>query len=154
MGDPVTMAAAGMTVASSGLKIAGNFREAAGARAGDQIEAMRMETAAQAAKVRAAQLDAQYRDELNETLSTIDAIRAAQNVNIDSPTSFALQERARSRSAQARKTAKSNERIRGMGHEADAQALWRRSRQHQTTALLKSAGDILSAGQSVVGMAG
>lgn len=147
MGDPVSMAV--MQVATTGLKVAGNMGQAQSQKVAAQIDAMRMETAAEAAKVRAVQLDAQYRDELNQTMATIDSIRAAQNVNIDSPTSMALQDSARERSARARMTAKSNERIRGMASEADAANLRKSSQGFMRAALLKSAPDILSAGQAI-----
>jgi len=156
MGDPVsigmTAASTALSVGTAGMRIAGRNTEAGAQASADRIEAMRMETAAEAAKVRAVQLDAQYRDELNETLSTIDSIRAAQNVNIDSPTSRAMQESARTRSARARTTAKSNERIKALGHEGDAQLLLNRSRQHSRSALLKSVPDYLSAGQAIIGL--
>lgn len=140
-------------IASTGLKVAGIMGEAQSKKVAAQIDAMRMETAAEAAKVRAVQLDAQYRDELNQTLSTIDSIRAAQNVNIDSPTSIALQESARERSSRARMTAKSNEKMRAMGHEADAANLRKSSEGFMRAAMIRSLPEVFSAAQNAASTA-
>jgi hypothetical protein len=133
-----------MQGASSALKIAGNFGEAEAKRTQGKLQAIKLQTAAEAARVRAVQTGAAYQDDLARTLDTITAFRSAQNVSPDSPTGMALYDEAERRSDDARMTAMSNERIKALGYSGDALALQKASRSYTTAALLKSGPDFLN----------
>lgn len=151
MGDPVTALAIGSTVAATGLKVAGNQADAASKKSAAQIDAAKLKTEASAAEARGSQINAAYEGDLSASLQAMDAIRTSQNVSIDSPTALALDARAEEISGRARRTAVSNEKLKAMGLSADSQNLLRSSRAYSTAALLRSAGDIASAGQAVAG---
>src|SRR5262245_56547320 len=122
MGDPISMAvlSAGAQVATTGLKVAGNMGEGQSKKTAQQLEAVKMKMAAETAKVRAAQTDAAYREDLKGTLDNIDAIRSASGVRWDSPTGAALYEKAEENSFRARTVAVSNERLKALGLDADS----------------------------------
>lgn len=147
MGDPVS--AAIMAVGSAGMKYAGNLSEGIAKKTAAQIDAIKLKMQAEAGKVRAVQVDAAYRDDLNQTLQTINAFRSAQNVSIDSPTGMALADEAERRSDRARIAAASNEKIKALGLEGDSTALLKGADQYTKAALLKSIPDFISAGQSI-----
>ena len=154
MGDPVTMAMAAISVGGKGLEVAGGISEGIQKKTAAQVESVKLKMAAEAGKVRAVQTDAAYRDDLNNTLQNIGAIRAGQNVRFDSPTSFAIYDKAQSLSDNARTTAVSNERLKVLGLEGDAAAAWKRSEMERTTAGFKVAKSALSLGQEVAGLPG
>ena len=110
-----------------------------------------MKTAAEAAKVRGAQIDADFRERLNDAQSTIDVMRASMNVSLTSPTAIALQNEAERRNTAARVQAVSNERMKELGLEGDSAALIRGADQYTKNALLRSIPDIISGVQGVMG---
>ncbi|WP_420104565.1 hypothetical protein [Bosea sp. (in: a-proteobacteria)] len=151
MGAAAAPAMAVMSIAGKGMEIAGGISQGIQNKVAAQIDTVKLKMAAEAGKVRAIQTDAAYRDDLNNTLQNIGAIRAGQNVGFDSPTSFAIYDKARSLSDNARITAVSNERLKALGLEGDAAAAWKRGETARTTATLGQAKNILSLGQEVAG---
>ena len=149
MGDPISMAAAASTVASSGMRIAGSHGEGRSAKLEGQLKAIRYKTAAEAGRVRAIQTDATYRDELSTTLANINAITAGQNRSIDSATSRALAGRAEEINARARQVATSNERLRAITADSDATMAYEAGRRAMDASYLKILPDALSAGQAI-----
>lgn len=152
MGAAAAPAMAGMSILGKGMEIAGGISQGIQAKTAAQIETVKLKMAAEAGKVRAIQTDAAYRDDLNNTLQNINAIRAGQNVGFDSPTSFALIDKAAQISDRARTTAVSNERLKALGLEGDAAAAWKRGEMARTTATLGQAKNILSLGQQIGSM--
>ena len=138
------MGASLLAAGGAGLSIAGGISEGIGKKTAAQVEAVRLKTAAEAARVRGLQVDAAYRQELADTKSTMSAIRASQNVGFDSPTMFALYDKAEENSRRARVVAVSNERLKALGLEGDAAAAWARGQQARTNALLAASGNALS----------
>lgn len=158
MGDPVSTGILALNAAGTG---AGIFSALAGGQQSKvnaqleagraRMQAERLKVAAEAAKVRGIQVDTAFREDLNQSLQNLYAIRAAQGASVDSPTSRALGERARVASDRARRVAVSNERLRAMGleneaaaAEGDAMALLRASRRYRTASLISAAGQAIS----------
>lgn len=152
MGDPVSLAMSAASIGGKGLSVAGGISEGIQKKVAAQIDASKLMMAAEAGKVRAIQTDAAYREELNDTMQNISAIRSAQNVGFDSPTSFALADKAETLNRRARQGAVSNERIKALGLEGDAAATYERGKTARTTALLGQAKNILGAGQEAFGL--
>lgn len=151
MGDPVSLAMGAASIGGKGLSIAGGISEGIQKKAASQVEAAKLRLAADAGRVRAQQTDAAYREELNDTMQNIGAIRSAQNVGFDSPTSFALYDKAEETNSRARLVAASNERLKALGLEGDAAATLAAGRMARTTAALKVAPVALSLGQEIAG---
>jgi hypothetical protein len=147
MGDPIS--AGLMTAASAGLKVAGGIGQGRAAKTEGQIKAIRYQTAAEAGRVRAVQTDAEYRDELNTTLANINAITAGQNRSIDSPTSRALLDKAEDINARARITAKSNEMLKAIASDSDAQLALLGGKQAMKASMIGAIPDALSAAQGL-----
>jgi hypothetical protein len=151
MGAAMAIAGPVMSLAGKGASIAGGISEGIQKKAAAQVEAAKLKFAAEAGKVRAQQTDAAYREELNDTMQNIGAIRSSQSVEFDSPTSFALYDKAETLSARARTVATSNERMKALGLEGDSAAALERGRMARTTALLGQGKNILSFGQEAAG---
>lgn len=133
-----------LAAAGAGLSIAGGISSGIAQKTAGQIQTFRLQRAAEAGRVRATQVDASFRDELNDVMQTIGAIRSTQNVGFDSPTSQALYDKAESNSRAARQVAVSNERLKALGLEADAADAWNSSKSALTSSLFKSAGGAIS----------
>ncbi|TCR64696.1 hypothetical protein [Bosea sp. BK604] len=149
MGVAIPIAMLAMSAAGKGMQMAASNAEGIQKKTASQIESMKLKMAAEAGRVRAQQVDAQYRDELNETMQTIGAIRSAQNVGFDSPTSFALYDKAETINDRARVVAASNERLKALGLEGDAAQTLAAGRMARTTAALKMIPTGLSLGQEL-----
>lgn len=140
------------SIAGKGLSIAGGISEGIQKKTAAQVESVRLKMAAEAGRVRALQTDAAYREDLDSTMQNIGAIRASQNVGFDSPTSFAIYDKAESLSDKARRVAVSNEKLKALGLEGDAAAAFARGETARTTSMLSQSKNILSLGQEVVGL--
>jgi hypothetical protein len=151
MGAAAGPLSAVMSIGGKGLEIAGGIAEGIQKKTAAQIESAKLKMAAEAGRVRAIQTDAAYRSELEDTMQTIGAIRSAQNVGFDSPTSMALYDEAERRSSDARRLAVSNERMKALGLEGDSAAALAAGRTARATSLLKVAPKALSIGQEVAG---
>ncbi len=154
MGAAAAPLMAGMSIAGKGMQIAGGISEGIQKKAAAQVESVKLKMAAEAGKVRAIQTDAAYREELESTFQNIGAIRSSQSVGYDSPTSFAIYDKARDLNDRARVLAVSNERLKVLGLEGDAAAAWKRGESARTTALIGQASNILSLGQELAGLPG
>lgn len=149
--------------ASTAATVAGGIMSANSQKASNKANAIRAQmkaesakTAEEAGRVRALQTDAAYRDQLDQTLSNMASMRAAQNVSNDSPTAMVLNEEAQKRSALARQVAVSNEiigsldaRKAGISAEADAQLIRAGNSGLMTAALLKALPQGLSTIQGI-----
>jgi hypothetical protein len=87
MGPEVAAAA---SIGSLALDAGGKLVRGQGEAATQEYLAKRDERAAELGRLRAVQTDVALRDELTTTLANIDAIRAAANIDITSPTTFAI----------------------------------------------------------------
>ena len=92
MGISGTIAAVS-SLASAGLSAASTIEKGKGQKAAGDYQAARDEQAAEYGRTKAAQTDAQARENLNVTLGNIDAVRAAAGVDPSSPTTAALRDR-------------------------------------------------------------
>jgi hypothetical protein len=146
-------AAGGISIMGLGMQMAGTVSEGIQKKTAAQIDSIKLKMAAEAGKVRAIQTDAAYREELDQTMQNISAIRSAQSVGFDSPTAFAIYDKARETNAQARMVAVSNERLKALGLEGDATAAWQRGQMARTASGVKLAGQALSAGQKIADLA-
>jgi hypothetical protein len=89
MGDPVTIGlalGAASSVVAGGASIAQGQARADAAEARAEAEAQQREIQAENAQIAAAQEEAQRRRELNDTLDTIQAVRASRGLQSTSPT--------------------------------------------------------------------
>jgi hypothetical protein len=119
-----------------------------GQQASAKTRAMQLRVAADAGRLRGEQTDTAYREELSSVLQNIGAIRSAQNVAFDSPTSMAIYDRAEELNTRARKIAVSNERMKAAGLEGDAAVIKSAGNTAMLTGLINAAPDLLSAGQT------
>jgi hypothetical protein len=93
MGDPISIAVAGASLASTGLSAAGTLSAGKGQAAGAQYASQQALQRAEYGKIQANLTDTSMRDELTSTLANIDAIRASSGDSIDSPTAVAIKDR-------------------------------------------------------------
>lgn len=93
---------------------------AQGAAAGQKWEAQKAQRAAEVGRVRANQIDATYRDELNSTIANIRAIRASSGASVGSPTGMAIEADQQRISDRDRKIEVGNQRMQANQDEADA----------------------------------
>jgi hypothetical protein len=142
--DPVSAIAVGGSLLKAGGSIAGGMGQQASAK----TRAMQLRVAADAGRLRGEQTDTAYREELSSVLQNIGAIRSAQNVAFDSPTSMALYDRAEELNKRARRVAVSNERMKALGLEGDAATIRSNGDVAMLTGIIGSAGDLASAGQT------
>lgn len=138
------MGQAVLGAAGAGLAVAGARSEGIAKKTAAQVQSARLKQAAEAGRIRGVQVDAAFRNELNDVQQTIGALRSTQNVGFDSATSMAIFDKAEARSAAARKVAVSNERIKALGLEADADAALLAGRDAGTAAMLRAGPGILS----------
>ncbi len=90
----MAQAAAPLMVASAGASLFGGFAEARGMDA----QAKAAEYRAKGLKLQGRQVGAERARDLNQVLSTIDAIRAGRNVSLDSPTAMVIERANKNRS--------------------------------------------------------
>lgn len=79
-----------LSLASAGLDAGSKLVAGQGKAAAFEFEAQRAERAAEIGRLQADQADAQFRENLNTTLSNINAMRAAAYADPDSPTAVAI----------------------------------------------------------------
>jgi hypothetical protein len=85
-------AASGLSLASAGLKAAGDYESSRGTAAGDTYRAEELDRAAQYGELQASQTNAQATRNLSITLGHIDAVRAASRTDPSSPTGAAVRD--------------------------------------------------------------
>lgn len=90
--------------------------------------------------LRAAQIAGDRRAELNDALAALDVIRASRNVNPDSPTARAFEDRLKQDSLDAETREVLGERVRGVGLRTEA----RDARRAGTAAMIGGIGQGLS----------
>jgi hypothetical protein len=91
MGDPVTLGiAAATSIASAGFSAASQGVAAAGTATADNFKAQQLEQAATYGELKATQTNAQMTRNLTMTLGNIDAVRAANRTDPNSPSGNAV----------------------------------------------------------------
>jgi hypothetical protein len=90
MGDPVTLGAGALSLASMGLSAAGKGVAAQGQSTADLYKAEQLDQAATYGELKATQVGAQLTRNLGIQLGNIDAVRAAQHTDPTSPTGAAV----------------------------------------------------------------
>lgn len=93
---------------------------AVGASQAQQWEAEKAKRAAEVGRVRANQIDASYRDDLNSTISNIKSIRASSGASMYSPTGMAIEADQQRISDRDRKIEVGNARMQANQDEQDA----------------------------------
>lgn len=134
------------SLASAGLKVAGDLGSAGASKTQGQIAAMRSQTAAKAADARADETNASYFESLEAGRANFEAIRASQNVGIDSATSLALLQHGEDLNDYQRQIAVSNQRLQAITARGDAKLA-------QTAASNATMASYLKAGVDSVGVA-
>jgi hypothetical protein len=86
--------AGGMSLASAGLDAYSTMLKAQGTADADEFQAQKLETAATYGDLKAVQTGGQMTRNLTQTLSNIDAVRAAANADPNSPTGAAMRDNA------------------------------------------------------------
>lgn len=81
------------SIASIGLSAMGTISKGEGEKAADEFKAARAEESAKFGRLQADLTDTTLREQLNITLSNIDAIRAPGNIDPRSPTGAAIADR-------------------------------------------------------------
>lgn len=84
--------ASGLSLASLGFKLGGDYMFAEGTATADQYKAELLDRAAQYGELKANQTNAQLTRNLAMTLGNIDAVRAAANTDPTSPTGIAVRD--------------------------------------------------------------
>lgn len=92
MGDPVTMAAVGLSLASTGVKVAGDYETSRGVAAGDTYRSEELQRAAEYGDLKASQVNAQMTRNLSISLAKLDSTRAAMHADPNSPTGAAVRD--------------------------------------------------------------
>lgn len=93
---------------------------AVGASNAQKWEGEKAKRAAEVGRVRADQIDATYRDELNSTIANIRAIRSSSGASVNSPTGRAIESDQQRISDRDRKIDVGNQRMQASQDEADA----------------------------------
>lgn len=114
-----------MAQAAPILGLAGSLVGAVGQARGTNYEAQQSQRAAQVGRIQADQVDANYRDELNSTISNIRAIRASAGVGANSPTGMAIEQKQADTSDRDRKIEVGSKVM--QANQDDADAKFRRS---------------------------
>lgn len=109
-----------MQAAAPILGLAGSLVGTVGQYQGQQYAADQSKRAAQVGRIQADQIDANYRDELNSTLSNIRAIRASAGVGANSPTGMAVEAKQETTSDRDRQIEVGSKRMQANQDEADA----------------------------------
>jgi hypothetical protein len=109
-----------MQAAGPILGLAGSLVSAVGQSQADKYAAAQSERAAQVGRIQADQIDANYRDELNSTISNIRAIRASAGVGANSPTGMAIEAKQQKTSDRDRKIDVGSRRMQATQDEQDA----------------------------------
>jgi len=110
----------GLSLIAGALSGISGIVGAAGASQGQKWEAQKAQRAAEIGRVRADQIDASYRDELNSTIANIRSIRASSGASIMSPTGMAIEADQQRISDRDRKIEVGNQRMQATQDEADA----------------------------------
>lgn len=140
------------TVASGAMSAIGAIQEGRAAKTEGEIKAIRLQTQAEAGRVRAVQVGAAYAEDLNEKLANINAITASQGVGLDSSTQLALRDKIGDINNRERITGMSNERMKAIGYEADADAARRAGKQAMSASYFKAVPGFMKAGQGLFSM--
>lgn len=109
-----------MGAAAPFLGLAGSLVSAVGQYEGSQYAAQQSDRAAQVGRIQADQVDANYREELNSTISNIRAIRASAGVGAMSPTGMAVEAKQEETSNRDRKIEVGSKRMQANQDENDA----------------------------------
>lgn len=126
-----------------GLNFLAAIMKGEGDKAGADYKAAGLERHAAAAKTAAVQTDAQLRENLNESLGNIQAVRAAQNTDSTSPTTAALMDRTAMIGDRARSIKVSNIMSQAQQDEMDAAFLRQSGDFAMQNAWLSAAGGAL-----------
>lgn len=102
------------------LGLAGSLVGAVGQQQSSDYAAQQSARAAQVGKIQADQIDANYRDELNSTISNIRAIRASAGVGANSPTGMAVEAKQADTSNRDRRIEVGSKRMQAAQDESDA----------------------------------
>jgi hypothetical protein len=148
MGDPITMGAAALSVASVGLSAAGKGVAAQGTSTADLFKAQTLDQSATYGELKATQVGGQLTRNLDLQLGNIDAVRAANRTDPTSPTGIAVHDYVESVGEQQRDTKVDTIMQQARTDEASAAYM----RQASSTALL--GGDLGIAGTLLSGAAG
>jgi hypothetical protein len=141
-------AAGGMSLASTGFKMYGDYLTSRGTAAGDVFEAQMREQQAEYGQLKAVQSNAQLTRNLAISLAHIDAVRAASHTDPTSPTGAAVRGTIEERGIEAKDITVENILQQSRMDEASAAYL----RSSASNALLS--GDIAMAGQLFGGLGG
>lgn len=97
-----------LSVASLGFKVGGDIMAGQSKAAADEFKAQQLQTQAEYGQVKANQTSTQMQQQLSDILGNISAVRAAANVDPNSPTSDALLARNEAKGEQQRQIAVNN----------------------------------------------
>ncbi|MGL4297108.1 MAG: hypothetical protein ACRCTG_15455 [Aestuariivirga sp.] len=146
MADPVTLGILTLTMTAGST-----LMQAQGQSAGAKAQQIKSQKAAQIARVQADQADTAYRDELRTTLANIDTIRASANVSADSPTAFAIRDKAGGDSDLQRERKVAGLKMQANQYEQDA-AFYGSAARNYMSAGLVTAGAQMTGGTRTLGM--
>jgi hypothetical protein len=148
MGEAAPIAAMGMSLASTGFTMAGEYASSRGTAAADVFKAQELEQQAQYGELKATQTNAQMTRNLAISLGHLDAVRAAAHTDIRSPTGAAVRGFTEERGTEAKEITVEN--ILQQSRMDEANAAYMRS--NASNALL--AGNISMLGTAFGGAAG
>jgi hypothetical protein len=143
----MAVAAVALSVAATGLQVAGTLQAGQAAAAGENQRAQQAANASAIGRAKAAQTDAYMRDSLASTMGNIMAVRAAANTDPSSPTGFAVLNRQENLGDEARA-----QKVANINNQADSDAsaaiFYRNSAENALTGSYLSAGGRLASGLS------
>lgn len=140
--DPIGWLAIGSSLVSGFSSIASGLNESAQMRS----QAAAAEYNAQISDIRATQISADRKDELNAALGSINAIRSTRGVSLDSATGRAIRNDRRRRARDAENTEVLGERLNGMSLRNEASGLRRASKWAKISGFAKSLPSFAQAG--------
>lgn len=138
-------AASAASVASLGLTVAGDIMGGSAKKSANDFQAARLEQAAEFGKTQAALTDATMRENLNNTLGTIQAVRAAAGVDPSSPTTSAMMNMNSQRAERQRMAAVGSINAQTAEQEASARYLREAGDFAVTQSYVKAGMDVASA---------
>ncbi|TXH13843.1 MAG: hypothetical protein E6R03_10590 [Hyphomicrobiaceae bacterium] len=140
MGDPVTMAIVS-TVASAGMSVVGGVQQANYAKAEAKFQQQQMNDAARDELLAGVQEETQRRKQLNDTMSTLNAMRAGRGLSLSSPSARVIEKTSITNASRDIGIAKTNAMVRSDSYRKQGQAARIKGQSAASSAIWGGVGD-------------
>lgn len=146
MGDPVSIA---LTAASTVMSVAGGVQQANYAKAESKFQENQLNDAARDELLAGVQEETQRRKELNDTLSTITAMRSGRGLSLSSPSARRIEKVSISNVGRDIGIAKTNSMIRSDSYLKRAQAARIKGKSTAQSAMMGGVSDAFSTAKTL-----